>query len=211
MFAMYDDDGLNFRSTIDKLYQVKGLESARPVHNRTTKDSHNNDFKDQLSYEGKITQEAKNRYRQIANLDTMHEIYHVNEIMCSTLHIIEETLTINECFEMMQDHKIQQLLIKSDSQLHLKGMVTLQDILQELTNDLDHARRNFKKPVSDIATKQIITTDPISDIRRVAKVMCDFTLNAIPVVDDQDKAIGIVTRHDIIKAVANLPHLQIWA
>jgi len=63
----------------------------------------------------------------------------------------------------------------------------------------------------DIAKKKIITTDPKSDIRRVAKVMIDFNLNAIPVVDKTDIILGVVTRHDMVKAVASIPHLQVWA
>ena len=57
----------------------------------------------------------------------------------------------------------------------------------------------------------IITTDPISDIRRVSKVMIDFNLNAIPVVNEEDIILGVVSRHDIVKAVSSIPHLQIWA
>ncbi len=67
------------------------------------------------------------------------------------------------------------------------------------------------KHIYDIATKKILTTDPISDIRRVAKVMIDFNLNAIPVVNSGDVLVGMVSRHDIIKAVSTLPHMQIWA
>jgi CBS domain-containing protein len=41
--------------------------------------------------------------------------------------------------------------------------------------------------------------------------MIDFNLNAMPVVNSLDILVGIVSRNDIVKAVASLPHLQLWA
>ena len=78
--------------------------------------------------------------------------------------------------------------------------------------DLDYAKNYGNRAVNDIATKSIITTDPVSDVRRVAKVMDDFNLNALPVVNENDVLVGIVSKNDIIKAVSSsLNHLQMWA
>ncbi|MBD3841085.1 MAG: CBS domain-containing protein [Campylobacterales bacterium] len=211
MFAMYDDDGLNFRSTIDRLYSVHGIESSQAIKNKSQNPQEHPDFQDTLDQKSKVTQKAKDQYRQIANLDTKHEIFHVNEIMSSELIIAEDSMSIQECYDLMQEHNIQQLPIKSDTKMHLKGMITKHFILELLIDDPSYVAINLKKKVDDIIQKKLITTDPISDIRRVAKVMVDFNLNAIPVVNNQDEAIGIVTRNDIIKAIANIPHLQIWA
>jgi CBS domain-containing protein len=41
--------------------------------------------------------------------------------------------------------------------------------------------------------------------------MIDFNLNAIPVVDKDDTILGVVTRHDMVKAVSSIPDLQVWA
>jgi CBS domain-containing protein len=58
---------------------------------------------------------------------------------------------------------------------------------------------------------EIITAEPISDIRRVAKVMIDFKLDAIPIVDEESILLGIVSKTDILKAVSFLPKLQLWS
>ncbi len=206
MFAMYDDDGLNFRSTIDNLYTVHEVEPSKRIKNNTKEK--NNKF--ETLYKGKINEDAKNKYKQIANLDTRVEIFHVEQIMSHTSFIINDSKTIQECYDMMQENEIQQLLIRADNDNHLKGMVTKHDILNYIMNNLDnHHIENT--PVSQISKKNIITTDPISDIRRVAKVMVDFNLNAIPVVNGEEIIVGVVSRHDIVSAVSNIPHLQIWA
>jgi acetoin utilization protein AcuB len=59
--------------------------------------------------------------------------------------------------------------------------------------------------------QEFISTDPISDIRRVAKVMIDFKHDAIPVVNSNDILVGIVSKTNIINAVSHIPNLKLWA
>jgi len=211
MFAMYDDDGLNFRSTIDNLYTVHEAQGVHHIKNNMKENRNNTNNKFDTFYKGKIDQKAKDTYKQIANLNTKVEIFHVEQIMSHTAIIINDNKTIIECFEMMQEHEVQQLLIQADNLNHLKGMVTKHDILNYAMDHTEETKTIFATPISQIVKSKIITTDPISDIRRVAKVMIDFNLNAIPVVDGEENILGVVTRHDIVKAVSNIPHLQIWA
>jgi CBS domain-containing protein len=207
MFAMYDDDGLNFRSTIDNLYTVHEIAPSKRIKNDTKEKSDN---KFESFYKGKINQEAKDKYKQMANLDTKVEVFHVEQIMSRTAIIISDTKTITECFDLMQENEVQQLLIQADNFNHLKGMITKHDILNYLMDNNEN-KNIYNTHISEITKNKIITTDPISDIRRVAKVMIDFNLNAIPVVDGEENILGVVTRHDIVDAVSNIPHLQIWA
>ncbi len=209
MFAMYDDDGLNFRSTIDHLYNLHTVTSTSAIKNNTD-GKNKQSFEDKL-YQGKITEEAKDKYKQITNLDTKVEIFHVEEIMSHRVMTINDSKTIIECYNLMEEYKLQQIPVIADSELHLKGMITKQDILRYLVDDIEYAGKNINRHIYDISTKKIITTDPISDIRRVAKVMIDFNINAIPVVNGDDILVGMVSRHDIVKAVSNIPHMQIWA
>lgn len=210
MFAMYDDDGLNFRSTIDNLYTVHEVQPSKHIKNNMKEKRNNTNNKFDTFYKGKIDQKAKDTYKQVANLDTRVEIFHVDQIMSHTAIVINDNKTLQECFDMMQENEVQQLLIQADNFNHLKGMVTKHDILNYLMDNIE--TKNIRHtPISIIAKNKIITTDPISDIRRVAKVMIDFNLNAIPVVDGEENILGVVTRHDIVGAVSNIPHLQIWA
>jgi len=209
MFAMYDDDGLNFRSTIDNLYNLHKITSSNTVKNNANNQNKQN-FHDTL-YKGKITEEAKNKYMQITNMDIQHDIFHVNQLMNTHVITIEDTTTIKECYDLMQEYSIQQLPIIADNKLHLKGIVTIHDIIRYIFNDIQYAEHNANNKICDISTKKVITTDPISDIRRVAKVMIDFKINAIPVVNSDDVILGVVSRYDMINALASIPHLQVWA
>ncbi|MEA3497925.1 MAG: CBS domain-containing protein [Campylobacterota bacterium] len=209
MFAMYDDDGLNFRNTIDHLYNLHKVTSSEPIKNDT--DGKNKQGFEEKLYQGKITEDAINKYKQVTNLDTTVEIFHVEQVMSHHVTTVNDSQTIQECYNLMEEYKVQQLPVIADSALHLKGMITKHDILRHLVEDINYANKNINKHIYEISTKKILTTDPISDIRRVAKVMLDFNLNAIPVVNSEDILVGMVTRHDIVKAVSTIPHMQIWA
>lgn len=212
MFSMYDDDGLNFRNNIDHLYKVNEISPSQKIKNRTNDENkkEKQDFQETL-YKGQITKEATNAYKEMTHLDTRVDIYHVEQIMSHTVITVDDNKTIIECYKIMKEHHIQQLPIIAENKLHLKGIITRLDILNHLANDLEFAKEKADTPIYELSTKKIITTDPISDIRRVAQVMVDLNLNAIPVVTEEDILVGIVSRNDIMKAVASLPHLQLWA
>ncbi len=110
MFAMYDDDGLNFRSGIDNLYNVHALTASHRLYNETKNKENQPNFNETL-YKGKINQEAKNKYKQMANLDTRTEIFHVEQIMSNHSVIVNDTTTIQECYDLMKENNIQQILL----------------------------------------------------------------------------------------------------
>jgi len=209
MFAMYDDDGLRFRSTIENFYKIPELSPTPKIkENKDNKDGKS--FDEQLSQDDKKTAEAREKYKQMAKIDIMHEVFHVEQLMSRVTATIVDSYTIKECYDLMQKKKVQQLPIFRDEENKLKGIITFHDITRYIFENLDVAEIACQNPVSTIARKKVLTTDPMSDIRRISKVMIDFNINAMPIVDEDDRLVGMISRNDIIRAVANIPHLQIW-
>jgi len=50
-------------------------------------------------------------------------------------------------------------------------------------------------------TKEVFTVKPERDVNDIATLMIDENINRVPVVDNNDKILGIITRHDIIKHI----------
>lgn len=55
--------------------------------------------------------------------------------------------------------------------------------------------------VRDVMVKDVITVTPTESAENIAKIMVEKRINRIPVVEN-DTVVGIITRGDIIKAVA---------
>jgi len=210
MFAMYDDDGLNFRTSLDHLYDIHKVEFSQKINNNTQNKKNKNGFQDTINKK-KIIKKAKETYEQIEDLHSQTIVFYIDQIMSHATLIINDQKSIKECYNIIKKYNVQQLLIRKDQANHLKGRQTKNDILDFAMNTENFNNQLLEQSIDTISQKNIITTDPKSEIRRVAKVMVDFNLNAIPVVNKNDIILGVVTRHDIVKAVASSPDLQVWA
>ncbi|MBD2100506.1 CBS domain-containing protein [Leptolyngbya sp. FACHB-261] len=56
--------------------------------------------------------------------------------------------------------------------------------------------------VGEVMTRKPITITAAASLREAARVMADRKINRLPVVDSADRVIGIVTRGDIVRAMA---------
>jgi len=92
-----------------------------------------------------------------------------------------------------------------DIRAALKDMRTYIDITEEDLKKIfelaiEHARRRLKKriPVSDVMTRDVITVKKDMNIKDVARLLSEKRISGVPVVDDLNRVIGIVTEADII-------------
>lgn len=211
MFAIYRNGSVGFRSTADNLYEIKKTEAPNTVEMKPNDDTL---FQELLTSnkEGKSSKEkeALNAYKKIAHIDTSEQVYHVRDIMTKESVCIENENTLQDAYDKLKDYNISQVPV-IDSKQRILGLINKKFILNLIIDDIDNARDILNKKIEDIYLPELITTDPITDIRRVAKVIVDFKLSAVPVVTQEDIIIGIVSKTDILKAVAKLPSFQLWS
>lgn len=87
------------------------------------------------------------------------------------------------------------------------GIISRKDILPLVTTfDLDcsaleQIRRTCSHYVVDHMKTEVITVPPVEAVEKCAFVMTDNNINRLPVVEG-GKLVGIVTRGDILKALA---------
>lgn len=76
-----------------------------------------------------------------------------------------------------------------------------------MKHEYDETVRGIKRAsltlVKDIMISPVITIHPNDDISDAAIIMDKEDIKRIPVVDDEDNLVGIVTRGDIVKALVN--------
>jgi CBS-domain-containing membrane protein len=118
--------------------------------------------------------------------------------------------TLEEIYQTILSKKVQQIPITIFGK-KIIGIVNKKLLLNILMNDLDNAKEILKRKVEDVYLPEIMIAEPESDIRRVAQIMLDLRLDAIPIVDENYTLVGIVSKSDILKAVSHLPKLQLWS
>ena len=207
MFAVYNNGSVGFRSTADNLYELKKLENTAPTEFKP-EEGFIQEFNSQQQKNS--NNEALNTYKKMANIDTSEIVYQVKDIMTKNCIYIDEKSTIKEAYDVLKEFQIAQMPIVSFGK-KITGMINKKMILNLLIDDITNPQMVLDKRIEDIYLPQLITAEPITDIRRVAKVMLDFKLGAVPIVDEDGILRGIVSKTDIIKAVSHIPRLQLWS
>ncbi len=208
MFNMYDDEGV--KTQVTNLYQVKKLEPTSMIKNKITKDKEERDEKQKFQ-DTQISNEAKNAYKKMANIHVEEEVLHAYQLMSSKIVTVKPHDTIYDCWALMYENDLKQIpIVGLDGKL--KGLATMKNITKTLVEQLDSPQYIYQTHIDTIARYDIMTAEPIADIRRVANVMVTYHLNSIPIVSAKtDEVVGIISRADILKAVSSMPHFQLWA
>lgn len=107
-----------------------------------------------------------------------------------TLH---ENATIGDALAIMKEYKIGGIPVVNDNNI-LVGIVTNRDLRFE---------KAMAKPVEEVMTKQnLITTSEFTDFEKAEEILQEHKIEKLPVVDKNNKLIGLITYKDIIKIKA---------
>jgi len=208
MFNMYDDSGDRF--PIHDPYQVKKLTSVAPTNNKITRDQQNDEQK-KHKFKDMLGNEATNAYKKMTNIHIEEEIFHAYQLMHSDVVIVKEYDTIYDCWMIMEKNDVKQIPIVGLNG-KIKGLATMKNITNAIIEHINTPKYIYNTTIETIAIKNIMTAEPIADIRRIANVMVQYHLNRIPIVDSsKDEVVGIISRADILRAVSTNPHFQLWA
>ena len=209
MFYVYDLDGLRFRGPMEALERERRVERRAPVP--------------PLKRGGRTTPFAKEEtpappgnpaiaaYLQTINRESMVEqLVHIYQIMSDPVSTIDGEMALLEAWQTLGRAGIRQLVVISERN-QVIGMLSDRDILKRINVIDDEVEVDVALRVADVMQREVITTDAMSDIRRVARVMAFYHVEAIPVTRDDGRLVGIVTRGDILRNFAENPRLNLWA
>lgn len=99
--------------------------------------------------------------------------------------------TVKDALSMMSDYHIGGIPVVDDDN-HLVGIVTNRDLRFE---------RRLDKLIDEVMTKEnLVTTDQRTDLADAAQILQENKIEKLPVVDKDNKLIGLITYKDITKA-----------
>ncbi len=68
-----------------------------------------------------------------------------------------------------------------------------------------HIKKSLGMLVQDLMTEKVVVTSPDAPLSSVSEIMLSKKVNRLPVVDNEQHLVGILTRHDLVYALkANL-------
>lgn len=108
--------------------------------------------------------------------------------------------TVGQAEELMTENRIRQLPVVEGAAL--LGIVTDRDIRSYLSGSLlepDARDRALKTPVRELMTTEPLTLSPDDDLQEAVELLIDEKVGGVPVVDEAEGLVGIVTYVDILK------------
>ena len=115
----------------------------------------------------------------------------VGEVMLNHAITITPEKSLREAIKLMQEKRVDTLLVTDDSQV-LKGFVDVETM---------DKMRGKATSVGDILNPQVFYVNQKTQLRHVLQRILKRGLKYVPVVDDQNRVIGILTRASLVDIV----------
>jgi len=104
---------------------------------------------------------------------------------------ISKESTVGDALNIMKEYKIGGITVVDKNKI-LVGIVTNRDL---------RFQKNLKRPIKDVMTsKNLITTSQSIDLHKASEILENYKIEKLPVVDNKNKLIGLLTYKDITKA-----------
>ena len=129
----------------------------------------------------------------------------VVDVMTRAPLTVTATETIGEADDLMSQNKIRQLPVVKGKEL--VGIITDRDLLSFLSGSLlaspEQRELALKTRVREIMTSDPITVGPDDDLEEAVELLIEEKVGGIPVVDDTEGLVGIVTYVDVLRCFLN--------
>jgi len=129
----------------------------------------------------------------------------IKEIMSSPVYVVSPDETVARARNLMLRHKIGRLVLVENNKPI--GIVTKKDIIRRLNQAEPQWRRRpiDSIPIRQVMTESLITIYPDATPKQLSVLMVENNIGGLPVVNNKDEVIGIVTKWDMIRYFSKLP------
>ncbi len=124
----------------------------------------------------------------------------VGDIMSQPVLTVEVGESLWDAWQLLFVSGLRHLVV-IDASGHCVGVLSDRDILAEVPATPDHLG---SKPVRDLLNRiPFLSAQPSDDPKTAAGVMSTNHAEALPVLDDTDRLVGIVTESDVVRWISD--------
>lgn len=110
--------------------------------------------------------------------------------MTSNVVTIDETAKLPEALTLMGRHEVRHLVVVDDGTV--LGVVSERDLLRHLGEQTQ---------VREVMTKKVLGVSPAVSVSWAAALMLRNNIGCLPVLEDGEKLVGIITESDVLLAL----------
>jgi acetoin utilization protein AcuB len=216
MFYVFDSTGRTFQGTLESLRRVEKTTATHSVR-KVVDPSAPSDHQDLPPQPHKpsdslVSNKNAKQYSDMLVQQGNREVaYHAYQIMTHPAQCISAQWLLSEVAEYFRSFAFHVFPIVNERQ-QLIGLLSSRQFYEFLLSE-DAPRDAASSSVADYfvnANSSVFCADPVTDVRRIATLLVENKLDAVPVVEDSGRLVGIVSRTDILKCIVSDPPLSIW-
>ena len=121
----------------------------------------------------------------------------VTDLMSTAVLSVKESELLPAADETMKMADVRHLPVV-DRHAHVVGVLSNRDVMAALGA---HGRK--PKRVAEVMTRKVLTIHPNKLAREAAALMLQYKIGSLPVVDDEQQLVGVITETDLLR-VAHL-------
>ena len=214
MFSIYGISGPVFQGTLETLPRLPVVNRREPVLGARRVGDRREDGSEGLvslpePVAGHSRQAVEAYQAMLPESLERGPLYHANQIMQPEVVTVSVDDDVAHAWNTLVDHQIHQAPVLDAGQ-RLVGVVSERNLLMVLNVDNGEVRDVLRRRVGDVMTTPVVAATPLTDIRRIARVMLERGVDGVPIVNDGGALLGFVSRSDILHAVVTDPPLSVW-
>lgn len=129
----------------------------------------------------------------------------VVDVMTKNPLVMTPDETVGQADELMAENRIRQLPVVDGSAL--LGIITDRDVRSFLAEsslvEPDERAKALKTKIRDVMTAEPLTLAPDDELQEAVELLIDEKVGGIPVVDEAEGLVGIVTYVDVLRCFLN--------
>lgn len=132
--------------------------------------------------------------------------FKVSDVMTENPLTVEPSDTLEEVEELMEEHRIRQLPVVEGREL--VGIITDRDLRPFLRDRYlgraEDQERAMGTKVASVMSAKPVTLSPSDELREAVEVLLEEKVGGIPVVDEKEGLVGIITYVDALQCFLEL-------
>lgn len=133
------------------------------------------------------------------------------DLMTTPVVTLPSDATLIDAWALMSRRSFRHLPISS---VHgtLVGMVSDRDLIRHAPDLVMAGIQSTaaRRRLADIMSPRVLSATPTTDIREIARVMMDERVGALPILDTERRPVGIISKQDLLRGLANHGPLELW-
>lgn len=133
------------------------------------------------------------------------------DLMTAPVVTLPSDATIVDAWVLMTRRSFRHLPISS---VHgtLVGMVSDRDLIRHAPDLVIAGIQSTaaRRRLAEIMSPRVLSATPATDIREIARVMMDERVGALPILDIDRRPVGIISKQDLLRSLANHGPLELW-